>query len=119
MLSNYLELLILAFINSLFIVAIWRAAHFEYLITDAEYANPPLDWEATGVLGPIHEYFQNRWWTKPVFSCLACMASVHSLYVFWPVMWFVYGFHVEHIYVYLVYIPVVSAMNVLINRFSE
>lgn len=63
-------LLLLAF-NELLIVGVWistdRGMIFEKL-------------------GEWIEVLVSDYWQKPLVSCLACMASVHSTYVYWSFM---------------------------------
>lgn len=37
-------------------------------------------------VGEAIEFMVSEYWRKPLVSCLACMASVHSTYVYWAFM---------------------------------
>lgn len=38
-------------------------------------------------------YIVSDWIRKPVINCIHCMASVHSIYIFWPASIWLFGFN--------------------------
>lgn len=43
------------------------------------------------------EKAKDRWWSKPLFSCVRCMSSFWGTATFWPVAIWVFGFEVWQI----------------------
>jgi len=48
------------------------------------------------------EKAKEKWWSKPIFSCVKCQSSLYGTITFWPVVVRVYGFHWEEIFVWVV-----------------
>lgn len=46
------------------------------------------------------------WWTKPLFNCPTCMASVHSILPYW----YLHDFNTESMVMYILYVPSLSAL---------
>lgn len=121
MLEFSLSLFILAIINAIAIIGLYRAMTLE-LKRDyskkskyVSYQHQTIDEENSGVLGPFHFWLLRKLgnkWVKPFAACPACMASVHSTYFFWPfavifipaAMW----------WVYVLYIPLVSGVVTIV-----
>lgn len=102
--------------NSRLIFGVNEATSFEYNTDD----NPELGIVPGSemILYKIRKWsleYLGKFWSKPLFTCPTCMASVHSIYVYWPVTILLFGFHVELIYFYVVYVLAlaghVSKMN--------
>lgn len=55
--------------------------------------------------------FLGEFWSKPLFTCPTCMASVHSTYVFWSFM----PWTMASLCVYPLYILMLSGMVTYIN----
>lgn len=64
------------------------------------------------------KYFGN-WWSKPIITCPTCMASIHSIYFYFP---FVYYFSELNLITALIYIPyafALSGMNTLVTSIID
>jgi len=122
MIETITFLLLLALFNALLINGLKKAFEFEtYPVRAEEYVHETpggFDREDSMILGHIH-YTAKLWigakWCKPLFSCVACMASVHSTYIFWPVMLNI-PFEPPLIWAYLAYVPVVSAFAMVVQN---
>ena len=122
MTETLIFLLLLAFANACVINGLKKAFEFETVpnIGEADYVYAgQLDKEASMVFGNIH-YFFHQWfgakWCKPLFSCVACMASVHSTYIYWPVMLVAMPYEPSMVWMYIAYIPVTSAMAMVVQN---
>ena len=119
-------ILLLALANALVINGIHKAFSYETFrsYNQTKYvcdADNVIDPDNSGVLGGIHYFFVRKFgifWAKPLFGCVACMASFHSWYIFWPVMVYLFGFSWMMVPVYLLYIPITSALASSINSLS-
>lgn len=98
---------LLAFINALFIIGMNRAFYYDNVDGIPVGGDKMILWK-------LHHQVRQRvgnYWSKPLFSCVWCMASVWSVPVYFPGMLYITGdMSVEMIYGWLIYIPVVSAM---------
>jgi len=94
--SNILLLLV---INSLFIVGFHQSTH------EGEINS----W--------VSDLLDNapEWVKKPLYACPTCMASIHSIYVYW----YNYEFNLHNGLVYIIYVFGLSALNTLINLLIE
>lgn len=96
------SLLLLALVNALFIVGVYRA----YSYTNGM------------IFGKIRFNLEKHLpesIQKPLFACVWCMASVYSFIIFWPAILSYQDFTLKLIFVYLLYIPVVSTLSGYIN----
>jgi len=102
------ELLCLALFNALVIVGINKATYYEQIktkITDKM------------ILWRLRYWAVNRFgefWSKPLFTCPPCMASVHSTYIFWAFM----PFELTSLLIYIVYIPLLAGVTAIVNNYS-
>lgn len=55
------------------------------------------------------KYF-GEFWSKPVCTCVKCMASLYSVF-YWPVLLYFYPYNWQFIVIYLLYIPALSAFT--------
>jgi hypothetical protein len=67
------------------------------------------------ILWRVHYYIRSivgEYLSKPLFTCVWCMASVWSIPVFFPFMFIIHEQIkiMNIVYTWLIYIPVVSAM---------
>jgi len=103
--------------NSLYCIGLYKACSVELKI-DNEPKHGVIE-ETKMILWWVRYYshlYLGRFWTKPVCDCPPCMASLHSLYVFWPLVIYLYGFNPIQLLVYPVYVGALSAVNwMLIN----
>ena len=105
--DNLFCFLLLSFINALFIIGMNRAFFYDNV------KGIPVDGDKM-ILWKIHYKVRSivgEYWSKPLFTCVWCMASVWSIPVFFPAMFMVHEkLSLINIYVWLIYIPIVSAM---------
>ena len=98
-----IKLLALIVFNALVIIGVHRAA----------------DLDGGMILSRLHQMVRSvvgEFFTKPVFGCPTCMASVHSIYVFWPVMLYTFGFGWWEVYLYVLYIPALGGASTYLNE---
>lgn len=56
-----------------------------------------------------------EWVKKPLYDCVTCMSSIHSLYIYWTYMsWYYGGVSEKNILVYVVYVFGLACVNTLI-----
>lgn len=127
MITTSLFLIVLAVVNAIYINGLHRAFSFEVFRKDptAEYAPgfpDVFDPDNSMIFGRVHYVF-NKYigatFCKPFFSCIACMASVHSVYIFWPVAAYMGIIAPITIAIFAIYMVVVSELSVLISNHSE
>lgn len=57
------------------------------------------------------------WWLKkPLIECVSCMASIHSLYVYWPWVIWQGQLNLKSMLIYPIYIIALSGLNYLLSR---
>jgi len=116
----------MALANAVAIVGLYRAMTYELKRNwgTSEYVNDSgwsVDPVHSGVLGKFHYWLLGKVgpvWIKPLASCMGCMASFHSLYFFWPMV-YSFGVPAGLWWTYLIYIPLVSGVTILINNTIE
>lgn len=59
------------------------------------------------------------WIKKPLYDCTTCMASLHSVYVYWPVIYFTDISFVSAIYIYAIYILLTAGISNYVARSME
>jgi len=91
------------FINSLYIFGLYNAVSYE-LDVDRKPVSKELLWFVSYYLkgAPI-------WVKKPLFGCVACMASVHS----WP-YWLINDVNFLSLCLYIIYIFALSGLNAIV-----
>lgn len=47
------------------------------------------------------EKYKNTNWSKPLWSCIKCQSSIWSIITFWPVVIYLFGFHIWEIPVWI------------------
>lgn len=98
-----LDLLILFFLNSFFIVG--------FHITTQE--------------GEINHWVDNwlhnlpEWVKKQLYSCPTCMSSVHSVYIYWTYHCWHHQINWHTVLIYIVYVFGLACVNTLINLMIE
>ena len=98
---------ILIIINALFIIGLYHATDYE------SYDGVNVIESSKMILWKVRYYLKKKlgdFYSKPFISCPVCMASVHSLYFFWPIAISQIGFEWWLIPAYLVYVPVLSGL---------
>lgn len=110
----------LILVNSLYCIGVYKACSFEYKSDD----HPELGViEGSQMIGwrlrLYAEKYLGRFASKPLFSCPPCMASVHSTYVFWPLVLTMYGFHPIEALIYIVYVGALCTVNWILIELIE
>lgn len=110
-------LLLLLFINSIYIFGLHAASDFEYLSED----NPELGVRKNSkmVLWWVRYYSEmllGDFWAKPIAKCITCMSSVHSIYFFWPFMIAYYGFQPHHVFYWIIYVGTLAGVNYILGE---
>lgn len=65
------------------------------------------------------EWFENnkhRDWSKPFFSCVKCMSSIHGAITFWPTILYLFGFHWVEIPIYIFDVFILVTVNWFIYK---
>lgn len=55
-------------------------------------------------------------WMLPLFGCVKCMASAHSIYTYWPVALWSFGFHWWEVYLWFMDILILVSLNAYIYK---
>ena len=106
-----IELLILLFLNSLLIIGFNRATEYD----ESNYVI-----ESKNILWFVRYYLIKTigpFYTKPICSCVGCMASLHSIAPFWL---YATSHNIEHApIIYPFYIMALSGASILINSLIQ
>lgn len=113
------DLIILAFVNAFIIIGWNRATMFEYERGVVNFVGdePKVDEESKMALWKLRYWaIQNfgEFWSKPLFTCPTCMASVHSTYVYWAYQ----PLTTDSILLYPLYILFLAGVTTFINNHS-
>ena len=96
--------------NAMYIMGMYIAGTYEEGDEARDHEN---------ILGSFHRWVRSKvgvFWTKPIIGCPVCMASVHSSYVYLPVVvlysvpWYL------AVILFPAYVCIVSATVGIINR---
>ncbi len=90
-----IDLLLLLLFNALYIVGVFIATGNDMIL------ERPARW--------IERYVREPY-TKPMFNCPACMASLHSIIPYW----YYHDLTVETVIVYIIYVPALATLSTLI-----
>ena len=80
--------------NSLYCLGLYKACSFEFAHEDHPEAG--IIEGSKNFLWRVKYYslkYLGPYWSKPICTCPPCMASIHSLYIYWPFVLYMYGFH--------------------------
>ncbi len=115
-----ISLFILLIFNSLLCFGFWNACYYNLKKTAKKSWNGDCFlWEyeeVKGVLWFIDKWAQDKWFYKPLCGCITCMASLHSIYPYWTLMYFIDRVNLESLAYYPIYILALSGLNYLIDR---
>jgi hypothetical protein len=98
--------------NALVIRGLWRAMSY----SEDEETGVPLK-ESRMILTGVRVWMQRTlgyFWSKPLVSCPACMASFHGTWYYWLV--YNPGFSLAAVAVWLLWIPAVSTVTEYIHE---
>jgi hypothetical protein len=115
--TEILILLLLAFVNSLVIIGWNKATEFDYERGVVNFAGdkPNIEEDSKMILWKLRYYAINKigyFWSKPLFTCCTCMASVHSTYIYWAAL----PLDLHSLVVYPIYILGLAGMVTIINN---
>jgi len=102
-----IDILLLLIANSLYIFGIYTATDYRI---DTE--GRPCDKMALWWLSYYTERAIGPWWSKPLFLCPACMASVHGTY-------FYFIFSEKNILIYPFYVVILAGLNSFAQRYHD
>lgn len=109
MITTFFALLL---INSLYCLGFYKACSVEFKVDD-EPKHGVVD-SSKMILWWVRYYSFlkfGKFWTKPICDCPPCMALLHSTYIYWLIVPYLYGFHAIEIPVYCVYVGALCAVN--------
>lgn len=102
----------LLLINSLYCIGFYKACSVEFKVYDEPRHGTIKD---TRMILWWVKYYSSLWfgkfWSKPICTCPPCMASLHSTYVFWPLVIFLYGWNPAEFIIYPIYIGALCCVN--------
>jgi len=103
-----IDSLLLLLLNLLVIVGFERVTRY-----GLDVNRKPMDKEALWFVRRYAKAWLGKW-SKPVCTCIVCMSSLHSVYIFWPV----YGFEWYNLYLYAVYVLALAGLTAIYDRIS-
>lgn len=112
------ELLILIIFNSFLCLGFYQACLYiettQQIVIGDEIK--PVKSFNKGLLWFVPKYFNKYpWWLrKPLYDCLACMASIHS----WP-YWLVVDWNIKSLMFYPVYVLALSGFNFILDQITN
>ena len=113
---DVLFLLLLLPINALFCLGWYNACNYQKPIAGLNYS------EIKGLLWFVPYFFEvkfkihpNNFWLKPIYSCIPCMASIHSILPFW----LFHNLNTNNILLYIIYIFALSGLNLIVNQITD
>jgi len=111
-----LDLILLGVFNSFLIIGIRMSVDYESsaLCGHSDDCNiNKIIPKSTMIFWKVRYYglkYLPMWLSKPLFECCTCMASIHSVYVYW----YMYSWSVENLIIYLVYIGFLGGLTTYI-----
>ena len=106
---DYSILLLLIF-NSLVIIGFNRITEY-----GLDVDRKPVDKDILWFVRWYSLKWIGRTLSKPICTCIVCMSSLHSVYVFW----FVYDFTLINLYLWGIYMLSLAGIGSLYERFSD
>lgn len=62
------------------------------------------------------EKHKHRYWSRPLWSCIRCMASFHGALTYWPVVIIFFGFNWIEVLVFVFDVFVLTTLNYLVYK---
>lgn len=116
-----ITILLIILFNALVIQGIHQA--FYYTVKDSYFTSKKLsdiNEDSKNIFWYANWWLEQRigfFWTKPLFNCPKCMASLHSIYIYFPAAFFHYNLtFVQAIVFYPFYVCAVSGTSYFINK---
>jgi hypothetical protein len=110
----------MALINALVIFGFNKATQFDYCHPEdtGEHCKNGIDMDSRMILWKVRFYclkYFGQFWSKPLVTCPPCMASFHSLYIYWMVFPLTYW----NLMYYPLYVLILSGLVSLINSVTK
>lgn len=89
------------FVQGLFVNGVYECFRGEKLV---DGVTGKVDYQGMVFYEIAPKFFENnkrKKWSKPFWSCVKCMASVHSAITFWPLVIYFFGWHLIEVPVYI------------------
>lgn len=64
----------------------------------------------------LFEKYKYRYWAKPIFSCVRCMASMWGSLTYWPIIIILFGFNWIEVMVFVWDVPILVSLNYWIYK---
>lgn len=113
MLTNLLIFSLVCVGNAFAIIAFNRAASFD-VDSDGKIIEP------TKMILWMLKFYSEKWlgyfWSKPIYSCPTCMASIHGLIPFLILEYNINGFDINSLYRWAFYTLALSGLTTFINE---
>lgn len=128
--ADIIYLLLLALVNSFVIIGWNKATYFEWDEKQLKAYSVGERYFYANAKNAIIEkmiFWKLRYWSlkyvgeflsKPLFTCPTCMASVHSFYIYWPVMLLSPFTLLQIALIYPVYILVLAGVASVVNNYA-
>lgn len=115
-----IDLAILLLINSALCFGFYNAAYYVPSKSNLQ-AGSATDYieeneDVKGALWFIDKWAKDKWFYKPLVGCPPCMASFHSIYPYWLVMYVTNNLSLTALAFYPIYILALSGINYLIDK---
>lgn len=115
-----IDLIILLILNSLYIIGFYNAVDYDRTTVD-DWSNDKLQ-QKEAIINKQFLWFiayYTNWLPQliktPLYDCIKCMASIHSLYIYWAV----YDFTLINLFIYFFYIFALSGLNALYEKYFD
>lgn len=120
-----IEFILLLIFNSLIIQGLWHSSTFEWkqtihiIPTGKRMRKEDIDMEYNMILWWVRFYslkYIGAKWSKPIITCPTCMASLHSTYFYWLIV-FPLSFNSEilpALVIYPMYILALAGLNTIL-----
>ena len=110
----------MALINALVIFGFNKATQFDYCHPEdtGYHCKNGIDMDSRMILWKVRFYclkYFGQFWSKPLVTCPPCMASFHSLYIYWMVFPLTYW----NLMYYPLYVLILSGLVSLINSVTK
>ncbi len=109
------ELIILLLLNSLYIIGFYHSVDYEIkdkvILSTGEVKKIPHRKQALWFVAYYTDWLP-QFIKIPLYDCIKCMASIHSVYIYWAV----YDFTIINLFIYFFYIFALSGLNTLYEK---
>lgn len=106
------QVVLMLIFNSLWIMGIHKLFYFEQMDGSVDEYSKSVLWYPHYRLSLVVP----RFWLKPLFACPPCMSSVHSLYIYFPVIIYMGLLSWKALLLWPVYAVVLCGIISVLNR---